>query len=159
MGNINLARFALLGTGDYPDATGTLRLAFGMVKGYEQDGEPIVPWTTLAGTFDHEREHGAKEPFKLPKSWHDAREKLDGQTPLNFVCTADITGGNSGSPVVNRTGELVGVIFDSNRQGVADNFAYTDQQSRAVAVDSRSILESLKKIYHADALLAELRGR
>ena len=159
MGAINLARFALLGTGDYPDATGPLRLSFGVANGYEQDGEQIAPWTTLAGAFDHEREHGAKDPFELPRSWHDAREKIDGQTPLNFVCTADITGGNSGSPVVNRAGELVGVLFDSNRQGVADNFAYTDEQSRAVAVDSRAILESLAKIYHADTLLRELRGR
>jgi Peptidase S46 len=153
---INKARFALLGTSDYPDATGTLRLAFGVVKGYEQDGKTIPPWTTLGGAYSHEKEHGAKEPFLLPASWAGAKEKLDTNTPLNFVCTADIIGGNSGSPVVNRDGELVGVIFDSNRQGVVDGFSYSDTQARAVAVDSRGIIEALNKIYGAEELVKEL---
>jgi hypothetical protein len=153
---INQARFALLGSSTYPDATGTLRLAYGVVKGYEQDGQSIAPWTTLAGAFAREKEHGATSPFLLPDSWHRAQDRMDLQTPLDFVCTADITGGNSGSPVVNRNGELVGVIFDSNRQGVANSFAYTDVQARAVCVDSRAIIEALKHIYGAEELLKEL---
>jgi hypothetical protein len=155
---INLARFALYGSQLYPDATGTLRLAYGQVKGYEQDGEQIPAMTTMGGAFDHEQRHDGKPPYQLPDSWHKAHDKLDLKTPLNFVSTADITGGNSGSPVVNRNGELVGIIFDSNRQGVAMNFAYEDVQSRAVSVDSRAVIESLRNIYGADALLAELLG-
>jgi hypothetical protein len=155
---LNQARFALFGSDLYPDATGTLRLAFGLVKGYPQDGQQIPPWTTLGGAFEHEQQHGSKPPFELPASWNHARDQLRLQTPLNFVSTADITGGNSGSPVVNRNAELVGIIFDSNRQGVASNFAYSDKQDRAVSVDSRSILEALKKVYGAEALLDELRG-
>jgi len=154
--DINRARFALFGSSIYPDATGTLRLAFGMVKGYEQDGSHIPVWTTIQGAFDHERQHGATPPYLLPQSWHQAHGRLSAQTPLDFVCTADITGGNSGSPVVNRAGELVGVLFDSNRQGIADNFAFSDIQARAVCVDSRAILESLRNIYGAETLLAEL---
>lgn len=156
---INRARFALFGTTAYPDATGTLRLAYGVVKGYEQDGRPIPAWTTLGGAFEHQRRHAAVSPYALPESWSRAMDAMNLRTPFNFVCTADITGGNSGSPVVNRTGELVGVIFDSNRQGVADNFTYSDEQARAVAVDSRAIMEALSKIYGADALVAELRGK
>lgn len=155
---INRARFALYGSGLYPDATGTLRLAYGVVKGYEQDGEQIPAWTTIGGAFQHEQRHDAKPPFQLPESWHSAHDKLDLKTPFNFVSTADITGGNSGSPVVNRNGELVGIIFDSNRQGVAMNFAFSDTQARAVSVDSRAVIESLRNIYGADALLAELLG-
>lgn len=158
MADINRARFALLGQNIYPDATGTLRLAFGLVKGYEQDGQHIAPWTTMGGAFEHEQKHGSKPPYTLPKSWHRAHDHLALSTPLNFVCTADITGGNSGSPVVNRQGELVGLIFDSNRQGVADNFYYTDVQARAVCVDIRGILESLHSIYGADAVVAEMSG-
>lgn len=153
---INRARFGLFGSSIYPDATGTLRLAFGVVKGYEQEGKHIPAWTTIQGAFDYERRRGAAEPYLLPPSWHQARGLLSDPTPLNFVCTADITGGNSGSPVVNRAGELVGVIFDSNRQGVANNFAYSDLQARAVCVDSRAILEALRKVYGADALMGEL---
>jgi hypothetical protein len=158
LADINRARFELFGRGDYPDATGTLRLSFGVVKGYEQDGQHIPPWTTFAGAFAHETGHGATYPFVLPARWKTAavRMALAGQTPLDFVSTADITGGNSGSPVVNRDGEQVGIIFDSNRQGIADNLAYSDKQARAVSVDSRGILESLRHIYAADRLLKEL---
>lgn len=154
--DINRARFALYGSSIYPDATGTLRLAFGVVKGYEQDGKHIPPWTTIRGAFDDERRHGAAPPYLLARNWHQVRGLLSDPTPLNFVCTADITGGNSGSPVVNREGEVVGVIFDSNRQGVANNFAYSDLQARAVCVDSRAIVEALRKVYGAEALVAEL---
>jgi hypothetical protein len=155
---INRARFALYGNKLYPDATGTLRLAWGLVKGYEQDGQQIPSWTTIGGAFQHEQEHDAKPPFQLPESWHNAKDHLDLTTPLNFVSTADITGGNSGSPIVDRNGYLVGVIFDSNRQGIAMNFEYTDIQARAVAVDCRGIIESLRNIYGAETLLDELLG-
>ena len=155
---INRARFALYGSNLYPDATGTLRLAYGLVKGYEQDGERIPPWTTLQGAFQHEQEHDAKPPYQLPESWHNARDRLNLTTPLNFVSTADITNGNSGSPVVDRNGYLVGIIFDSNRQGVANNYDYTEVQARAVSVDCRAIIETLRNVYGADTLLDELLG-
>jgi peptidase S46-like protein len=155
---INRARFDLYGSQLYPDATGTLRLAYGLVKGYQQDSEEIPAWTTIGGAFEHEQRHDGKPPYQLPDSWHKAHDRLDLKTPLNFVSTADITGGNSGSPVVNRTGELVGIIFDSNRQGVPMNFAYDDVQARAVSVDSRAVIEALRNIYGADALLSELLG-
>jgi hypothetical protein len=155
---INRARFALYGNKLYPDATGTLRLAWGLVKGYEQEGEQIPAWTTIGGAFQHEQKHDAKAPYQLPESWHNAKDHLNLTTPLNFVSTADITGGNSGSPVVDANGYLVGVIFDSNRQGIAMNFEYTDTQARAVAVDSRGIIEALRNIYGADTLLDELLG-
>ena len=158
MAEINRARFALLGSESYPDATGTLRLAFGFVRGYEQDGHRIPAWTTMGGAFEHERAHGAKEHYKLPVSWGKAESTLDPNTPFNFVCTADITGGNSGSPIVNRAGEWVGLIFDSNRQGVVNDFHYSDAQARAVAVDARAIVEALRKIYGAETLAAELSG-
>jgi len=159
LAEINRARLAANGTGVYPDATGTLRLAYGIVKGYEEDGRRIPAWTTVAGAFEHEHEHGATNPYALPKSWAAARSSLAPATPLNFVCTADITGGNSGSPIVNRAGELVGVIFDSNRQGIAIDYAYSDVQARAVAVDTRAILEALQKVYHANTLVRELKGK
>jgi hypothetical protein len=153
---INRDRFALYGSDIYPDATGTLRLAFGLVNGYEQDGQTIPPWTTIAGAFQHSDAHGDKPPYQLPASWQQARGKLNPDTPLNFVSTADIIGGNSGSPVVDRKGDLVGVIFDSNRQGVPANLQYSDTQARAVSVDSRAILEALTNVYHDDALVEEL---
>ncbi len=156
--DINKARFELFGAKIYPDATRTLRLAFGIVQGYPQAGKQIPAWTTIGGAFQHEQEKGGQDPFALPPSWKRAKGELQLDTPLNFVSTADITGGNSGSPVVNRNAELVGVIFDSNRQGIAMNFAYSDYQARAVAVDSRAIIEALRKIYGAESLLSELIG-
>jgi hypothetical protein len=159
LADINRARFAIPGTITYPDASGTLRLSYGIVKGYEEDGRSIPPWTTIAGAFEHEQVHGAVDPYLLPKSWSAVRSALSPKTPFNFVSTADITGGNSGSPIVNSKGELVGVVFDSNRQGIAGNFAYSDVQARAVAVDTRAILEGLQKVYHADTLVRELAGK
>lgn len=153
---INRARFALYGSDIYPDATGTLRLAFGLVKGYQQDGQAIAPWTTIGGAFQHAEAHANKPPYQMPGSWAQARGKLNPGTPLDFVSTADIIGGNSGSPVVDRQGDLVGVIFDSNRQGVPANLEYSDTQARAVSVDVRAILEALKSAYHDDALVQEL---
>ncbi len=148
--------FAVHGTDTYPDATFTLRLAFGPVAGYTESGRTIPPWTTIGGAFEHEKQHGAKDPWVLPKSWHAARQRLDGDTPMNFVCTADIIGGNSGSPVVNRQAELVGVIFDGNLQSLTGNFFYSDEQARAVAVDVRALVEAIGKVYDAGNLVDEL---
>ncbi len=150
------ARFAAYGTNLYPDATFTLRLAFGTVKGYTENGQ-AVPWsTTLGGTFQHAEQHGNKEPFELPKSWLAARPKLQTDTPFNFVNTADIIGGNSGSPVVNRAGELVGIIFDGNIQSLVLDYIYTDEQARAVAVHSAGILDALRVVYNAADVVSEL---
>ena len=130
-------RFAVLGKSVAPDATFTLRLAFGMVKGYEVDGEKLPFHTTFGGAFERAETQRHKEPFDLPKRWLDGKAKLDLATPFNFVSTADTIGGNSGSPVLNRAGELVGINFDRNRHGLVRNFVYTDVQARHIAVHSR----------------------
>ena len=156
---ISKAIFALRGKNQYPDATFTLRLAFGTVKGYEENGGKVAPFTTLGGAFRHAEDHANKEPFDLPERWLRSKDKLDPKVPLNFVCTADIIGGNSGSPVVNRKGEVVGLIFDGNIQSLVADFAYTDAQARAVAVDSRGIIEALRKVYDAGALADEMTGK
>ena len=151
------ARFAYYGAGTYPDATFTLRLAFGVVKGYEEGGRP-VPWTTtLGGAFERAAEHDSAPPYRLPESWMEHKKDLNLSTPFNFVNTADIIGGNSGSPVVNRNGELVGIIFDGNLQSLVLDYSYTATQARAVAVHSAGILEALRAVYGAKALLAELQ--
>ncbi len=150
------ARFALMGTGVYPDATFTLRLAFGVVKGYTEHGRPVPPWTTIGGAYQWAQEHENKDPFDLPRSWLDRKDRLNLQTPFNFVSTADIIGGNSGSPVVNREGELVGIIFDGNLASLVWDFVYTDEPGRSIAVHSSAITEALRKIYDAGALADEL---
>jgi hypothetical protein len=158
-GKIANARFAVYGSNVYPDATFTLRLAFGEAKGYTEEGQKI-PWaTTLGGTFEHADAHENKDPFALPAIWRERKGMLNLSTPFNFVNTADIIGGNSGSPVVNREGELVGIIFDGNLQSLVLDYIYTDQEARAVAVHSAGILEALRKIYSADRLLGELTGK
>jgi hypothetical protein len=156
---ISKARFALEGTSNYPDATFTLRLAFGTVKGYEEGGQKIPPHTTFAGLYERAKEQDNRPPFDLPKIWVDRKSKLDLKTPFNFVSTADIIGGNSGSPVVNRDGEFVGIIFDGNIQSLVLDFIYTDEIARAVSVDSRGIIEALRKVYRADKLVSELTKR
>jgi hypothetical protein len=152
------ARFAQTGFDQPPDATFTLRLSYGTVKGYEENGKTIPPFTTFAGAFQHAEEHGNKPPFELAESWTKMKSKLNLETPLNFVSTADIIGGNSGSPTVNKAGEVVGIIFDGNIQSLALDFYYDDRQARAVSVDSRGIIEALRKIYGADTLVKELTG-
>jgi hypothetical protein len=149
------------GAAVYPDATFTLRLAFGTVKGYELAGRDIPPFTTIGGAFSHAKAHGDQPPYELPKSWFIARDsgKLKLETPLNFVSTADIIGGNSGSPVVNRDNEIVGLIFDGNIQSLVLDFGYDDKVARAVSVDSRAIIEALRSIYQADRLVTELTGQ
>jgi len=153
------ARFAVYGDKVYPDATFTLRLAFGPVKGYEENGKHIPSHTTMGGAYEHSKAHGGVDPFKLPQSWIKAKDKIKLDTPFNFVNTADIIGGNSGSPVVDRKGELVGIIFDGNIQSLVLDYIYTDEVARAVSVDCRAIIEALRKVYDANPLADELTGR
>ncbi|HKP02399.1 MAG TPA: S46 family peptidase [Chthoniobacterales bacterium] len=150
------ARFALQGTSSYPDATFTLRLSYGPLKGYEENGKQIPALTTTAGLYERATQHNNEPPFDLPKRWLDRKSKLDMSTPFNFVSTADIIGGNSGSPVVNKANEFVGIIFDGNIQSLALDCIYTEKQARAVSVDSAAITEALRKVYDAGALADEL---
>ena len=152
------ARFALHGTDNYPDATFTLRLAFGVVSGYTELGQRIPPWTTIGGAYEHAQRHGHKPPFALTRRWMDRKDKLDLSTPYNFVCTADIIGGNSGSPVVNRRAEVVGLVFDGNLHSLVWDFAFDQEKGRATSVHSSAIVEALHSVYQADALVAELTG-
>jgi hypothetical protein len=152
------ARFAQSGFTQPPDATFTLRLSYGQVKGYEENGKAIPFDTNVGGAFEHAAEHSNQPPYNLPESWMKSKSQLNLKTPLNFVSTADIIGGNSGSPTVNKSGEVVGIIFDGNIESLAWNFAYSDKQARAVSVDSRGIQEALRKIYDAGALADELMG-
>lgn len=155
-GQIAEVQFALKGTSVYPDATFTLRLAFGQIAGYSDKGRAIPAFTTMAGAFQHEKIHESTAPWKLPESWHDAKNSIRGETPFNFVCTADIVGGNSGSPVVNQKLELVGLIFDGNIQSLTSEFIYCDQKARAISVNSAAISEALRTIYDAEFLADEL---
>lgn len=152
------ARFAQSGFTQPPDATFTLRLSYGQVKGYEENGGAIPFDTNIGGAYQHAAEHNNQPPYNLPNSWMKSKASLNLKNPLNFVSTADIIGGNSGSPTVNKTGEVVGIIFDGNIQSLPWNFAYSDKQGRAVSVDSRGIQEALRKIYGATALADELAG-
>ncbi len=150
------ARFALQGTNSYPDATFTLRLAYGPLRGYEENGKQIPALTNFAGLYQRAAEHNNEPPFDLPKRWLDHKAKLNLNTPFNFVTDADIIGGNSGSPVVNKENEFVGIIFDGNIQSLVLDCIYSDKQSRAVSVDSAAITEALRKVYDAGALADEL---
>ncbi|MCL4789802.1 MAG: S46 family peptidase, partial [Verrucomicrobia bacterium] len=153
---ISRARNAVLGTTGYPDATFTLRLAFGTVKGYEEDGKPVPPFTTLGSFYERAKEMNHRPPFDMPGSWEKRRSRLDLKTRYNFVSTVDIIGGNSGSPVVNRAGEFVGIIFDGNLQSLSWDYAFSDRQGRATSVHSAAILEALNKIYGAKEAAREL---
>ncbi len=155
-GLIAQARFKAYGRGIAPDATFTLRMAFGVVKGYVVNGVDVPYTTRFSGMFDRWQRLDGREPFALPKRWTDGKDKLDLNTPFNFASTADTIGGNSGSPVLNRAGELVGINFDRNRHGLVRNFVYTDVQARHISVHSKGVLEALRKLYHADELLHEL---
>jgi hypothetical protein len=157
--DIAKVKFALDGTRTYPDATFTLRLSFGVVKGYEEGGKHVPYETTFAGLYERAKEHHDKEPFDLPPRWAKRKDQLDLKTQFNFVCTADIIGGNSGSPVLNREAELVGLIFDGNIQSLGLDFQYDDEQARAVSVSARGILEALRKVYDAGKLADELTGK
>jgi hypothetical protein len=153
------AKFVMDGDKVYPDATFTLRLAFGTVKGYKEDGKDVPPFTTIDGLYKRSAEQGNKGPFELPKRWAARKGALDLNTPFNFVCTADIIGGNSGSPVINKDAEVVGLIFDGNIQSLVLDVIFDQEQGRAVSVDSRAIVEALRKVYDAPDLVAELTGK
>ena len=148
--------FAVNGRDVYPDATFSLRISYAPVKGYEDNGVAL-PWATkLGGYFERSAKYGGKEPFDLPPALVKAKDKIDPNTPADFVTTHDIIGGNSGSPVVNRNGEFVGIVFDGNLQNIPNRFVYTDKEARAICVDARAILETLRKVYPAAHLAKEL---
>jgi hypothetical protein len=154
------ARFAVYGKTAYPDANFNLRLEYGTVLGYEEDTTLVPAKTTFYGLYERAAAFSEKAPFTLPARWRDGRAKLDLATPFNFVYTADTIGGNSGSPVINRNAEICGINFDSNVQKLPNRYMYIDEAegSRAVGVHSAGIIEGLKKLYGADALVAELIG-
>jgi hypothetical protein len=153
------ARFLVYGKDAYPDATFTLRLSYGTVEGYSYNGTIAPPVTTFYGLYDRAASFGNKPPFDLTPKEAAGRDKLDLSTPLDFVSTGDIIGGNSGSPVVNKEGELVGLIFDGNIESLAGDFVYDGSKNRAVAVHSAGMIEGLRKLYGAGALADELEGK
>jgi hypothetical protein len=153
------ARFLVYGKNAYPDATFTLRLSYGTVIGYPYNGTIAPPFTTFYGLYDRAASFSNKPPFDLTPKEAAARDKLDLSTPLDFVSTGDIIGGNSGSPVVNRDGELVGLIFDGNIESMAGDFVYDGTKNRAVAVHSAGMMEGLRKLYGAGTLADELEGK
>jgi hypothetical protein len=156
MAKIGRALFAAEGLAHYPDATFTLRLSFGKVTGYAQEGKQVAPFTDIAGLYARSAQHENKAPWELPQKWVEAKSKLDMKTRMNFVSTNDIIGGNSGSPVTNGKNEVVGLIFDGNIQSLPGVFFYDDAQNRSVSVHSSALLEALRKVYAAGALADEL---
>ena len=156
---IAAARFALDGEGAYPDATWSLRFSFGPVRGYREDGKDVPAFTTLEGAYRRMDERKGAEPFALTPRWLERKATLALSTPYNFVCTADIVGGNSGSPVVDRAGEVIGIVFDGNLASLGWDLAYTDERARCVCVDSRGIVECLRQLYDAGPLAEELTRR
>jgi hypothetical protein len=152
------AVFATAGESAYPDATFTLRLSYGSVKSYVEDGTRITPFTEVRGLYARADQHGHKPPYDLPESWVKAKTRLSLTTPFNFVTTNDIVGGNSGSPVINAKGELVGLIFDGNIHSLPASFIYDGTLNRAVAVDARGMIEALRIVYGAGSLVGELIG-
>jgi hypothetical protein len=149
------ARFAVYGTGAYPDATGTLRLSYGSVQGWSEAGRAVAPFTTFGGAFA--RATGA-DPFALPDSWLRAKPRLALDVPLNFVTSNDIIGGNSGSPMVDRHGAVVGLVFDGNIHSLGGDYGFDPATNRTVAVSSAALLEAMGKVYEADRLVGEIRS-
>jgi Peptidase S46 len=152
-------RFKLYAKDAYPDATFSLRLSYGKVAGYDVDGMLMPFQTNLAGLYARSFAFNGKPPFDLPARWLEKLRDVDLATPLNFVSTLDIIGGNSGSPVVDRNGDLVGVVFDGNLEGLGGRYAYTDRKARATSVSARAIFEALTKVYGAAALVREMAGQ
>jgi len=150
------ARFETEGTKLYPDATFTLRLSYGAVKGYVENGKKVAPYTTLGGLYDRSANFKAEFPYNLPPRWTEKKSAVNLSTPFNFVSTNDIIGGNSGSPTINQNAELVGLIFDGNIQSLVGDFIYDESVNRAISVDSRGMLEVLRRVFNADEVVAEL---
>ncbi|MCY1023189.1 S46 family peptidase [Pyxidicoccus sp. MSG2] len=148
------AKFEVYGTNQYPDATFSPRLSYGSVKGYMEDGKQVAPITQMAGTFER---HTGEDPFALPQSWLKSQKILTGTTGMNFVTTNDIIGGNSGSPMINKDGEIVGLVFDGNIQSLGGEYGFDENVNRTVAVHSDAIIEALQKVYGATRVLEELR--
>jgi hypothetical protein len=152
------ARFEKEGTGVYPDATFTPRVSYGAVKGYKERGRNIVPFTDIGGLYSRSAYYKEKFPYNLPSIWAEKKSALNPKTPYNFVTTNDIIGGNSGSPTFNKDLELVGLIFDGNIQSIVGSFYYDEEVNRAISVDSRGMLEVLRKVYGGNKIAAELTG-
>jgi hypothetical protein len=152
---IAAVRFKTYGTQVYPDATFTLRLNFGTVQGWVEDGSPVEPITQLGRAFD--RATGAS-PFKIPDSWMKARDTLDPGTPFCLSTSNDIVGGNSGSPLIDAGGRIVGLMFDGNIHSISGNYWFDAVKNRAIAVHPAIIREALGKVYGAGSLLAEMSG-
>jgi hypothetical protein len=150
------ALFETEGTKLYPDATFTLRLSYGAVEGYMENGKKVPPFTTLGGLYARSESFKRQFPYNLPERWLTKKSELNLNTPFNFVSTNDIIGGNSGSPTINQNAELVGLIFDGNIQSLVGDFMYDGSVNRAISVDSRGMLEVLKKIFGANDIVAEL---
>ena len=149
------ARFAIYGDSAYPDATFSLRISYGRVAGWTERGAEVAPFTTLAGLFD--RATGA-DPYALPPRWLEAQGRLDLATVLNFTTTNDIIGGNSGSPLVNLKGEVLGLAFDGNIHSLGGSYFYDAELNRTIVVSTASVSEALRKVYGREALLRELGG-
>ncbi len=150
------ARFDQEGTKLYPDATFTPRLSYGTVKGYIENGKRVTPFTTLGGLYDRAASFKYQFPYNLPQRWMDKKSAVNLKTPFNFVSTDDIIGGNSGSPTVNKDGELIGLIFDGNIQSLVGNFIYDESVNRAISVDVRAMTEVLRKVFDANQIADEL---
>jgi len=150
------ARFDTEGTKLYPDATFTLRLSYGAVKGYMENGKKVAPFTTLGGLYDRSTQFKSEFPYNLPPRWLEKKSAVDLKTPFNFVSTDDIIGGNSGSPTINKNGELVGLIFDGNIQSLVGDFMYDESVNRAISVDVRAMNEVLRKVFGANDIADEL---
>jgi hypothetical protein len=147
------ARFATLGDSAYPDATFTLRLNFGTVKGWIENGAPVAPFTRLARLYERATGHA---PFALPANWQRARAALEPNTPFNLATDNDIVGGNSGSPLLNAAGAIVGLVFDGNIHSISGAYWFDAAKNRTVAVDTAIIHEALEKVYGAQSLLEEI---
>jgi hypothetical protein len=150
------AWFRTRGAGSYPDATFTLRLSYGAVEGYQEDGRRVEPFTRMSGLFGR---HTGRPPFALPERWLAARDRLPPDLPVNLVTNNDIIGGNSGSPVLDRDARVVGLVFDGNIQSLGGDYWFDPTVNRTVAVDSRALLTALSTVYGAERVARELGSR